>query len=62
MAAPKDGKKKSETEETIERIKTGVKVAAFAGLSGVAVAAKVVSAGAKVVQKTATKTRNDLLK
>ncbi|HEY8886622.1 MAG TPA: hypothetical protein VIM31_03950 [Candidatus Microsaccharimonas sp.] len=61
MAAPeKDGK--SDAEEVISKIKTGAKVAAFGGLSALVVAAKAVSSGATVVQKTAAKARNGMLK
>jgi hypothetical protein len=60
MASPED--KKSDTEEVVEKIKTGAKVAAFGALSGIAVAAKAVSVGADAVQKTAKKARNGMLK
>jgi hypothetical protein len=59
-ASDKDGK--SDTEEVVDKIKTGAKVAAYGGLSVLAVAAKAVSTGATVVQKTATKARNGMLK
>ena len=59
-SAKPDGK--SDTEVAVERIKTGVKLAAIGGLSVVSIAAKAVSVGATTVKKTANKARSDLLK
>ena len=62
MASSSKKNDKSDVEQAVDQIKTTAKVAAYGLLSGVAIAARVVSDGAATVKVAVTDAREGLTK